>query len=43
MDYGFVGGWGICLGIKYGIVYNIKGRIGLVLELMDGKKYCIGM
>lgn len=42
IDYGFVGGWGIRLGTKYGTVYNTKGRVGLALELANGSKYCIG-
>ena len=42
VDYGFVGGWGIRLATKYGTVYNTKGKTGLALELVDGKKYCIG-
>lgn len=42
VDYGFVGGWGVRMGTKYGTVYNTKGRIGLALELTDGRKYCIG-
>lgn len=40
--YGFVGGWGIRLGTKYGTVYNIKGNIGLAVILKDGKKFLIG-
>jgi len=40
--YGFVGGWGIRLGTKYGTVYNIKGDIGLAIKLKDGKKLLIG-
>lgn len=40
--YGFVGGWGIRLGTKYGTVYNISGNIGLALELKSGKKILIG-
>jgi hypothetical protein len=42
IKYGFVGGWGIRLGTKYGPVYNIKGKIGLALELKTGKKLLIG-
>ena len=42
VDYGFVGGWGIRMGTKYGTVYNTKGKIGLALELTNGRKYCIG-
>ena len=42
VNYGFVGGWGIRLGTKYGTVYNIKGKIGLAIELNNGKKFLIG-
>ena len=26
LNYGFVGGWGIRIGTKYGTVYNMKGK-----------------
>jgi hypothetical protein len=42
LDYGFVGGWGIRLGTRYGTVYNISGRTGLAIELKNGRKLCIG-
>ncbi len=42
VDYGFVGGWGIRLGTKYGTVYNTKGSKGLAIELKNGKKFLIG-
>lgn len=42
VDYGFVGGWGIRIGTQYGTVYNTRGRIGLALEMKNGKKCCIG-
>ncbi|MGB1031850.1 MAG: hypothetical protein ACPGWM_04510 [Flavobacteriales bacterium] len=42
VEYGFVGGWGIRLGTKYGTVYNIKGKHGLSLELDNGTKLLIG-
>ncbi|MDF1695414.1 MAG: hypothetical protein P1U56_06265 [Saprospiraceae bacterium] len=42
ITYGFVGGWGIRLGTKYGVVYNVKGNKGLALTLVSGKKYLIG-
>lgn len=42
VDYGFVGGWGVRMGTKYGTVYNTKGKIGLALILKNGKKICIG-
>jgi len=42
LKYGFVGGWGIRLGTKYGTVYNISGDKGLALELKNGKKILIG-
>ena len=42
ITYGFVGGWGIRLGTKYGTVYNVKGNKGLALELKSGKKILIG-
>lgn len=42
LNYGFVGGWGIRILTKYGTVYNIKGNIGLAIELLNGKKMVIG-
>ena len=42
IKYGFVGGWGIRTGTKYGTVYNTRGNIGLKLELLNGKKLLIG-
>lgn len=42
VNYGFVGGWGIRLTYKYGTVYNVNGDKGLLLELENGKKVCIG-
>lgn len=42
VNYGFVGGWGVRLGTKYGTVYNTAGNKGLALILNNGKKICIG-
>lgn len=42
VNYGFVGGWGIRLGTKYGTVYNTSGNKGLAIELKNGKKICVG-
>jgi hypothetical protein len=42
VDYGFVGGWGIRLGTKYGTVYNIWGRLGMAIEMKNHRRYCIG-
>ncbi len=42
LQYGFVGGWGIRLGTKYGTVYNISGNKGLAMELKSGKKILVG-
>jgi hypothetical protein len=42
INYGFVGGWGIRLGTKYGTVYNVKGNKGLYIQLKNGKRVCIG-
>lgn len=42
IDYGFVGGWGIRLGTKYGTVYNTQGSEGLWLTLKDGNQVLIG-
>jgi len=42
INYGFVGGWGIRLGTKYGTVYNTKGKEGVWLHLKDGSKFVIG-
>ena len=42
VNYGFVGGWGLRIGTKYGTVYNVKGNMGLALTLKNGKKFLIG-
>ena len=42
VDYGFIGGWGIRYGSKYGTAYNVQGRMGLALELKNGKKLLVG-
>ena len=42
VNYGFVGGWGIRLGTKYGTVYNTEGNKGLAIELLNGTKFLIG-
>ncbi|MGE0569403.1 MAG: hypothetical protein AB7O73_15795 [Bacteroidia bacterium] len=42
IDYGFIGGWGIRLWTAYGTVYNIKGKMGLLVELKNGKTLVIG-
>lgn len=42
IDYGFVGGWGVRIGTKYGTVYNTQGSEGLLLTLENGKKVVIG-
>ena len=42
VHYGFVGGWGIRYGSKYGTVYNIRGAEGLAVVLKNGKKFLIG-
>ncbi len=42
IDYGFVGGWGIRLTIKYGTVYNVSGREGLALHLKNKQKIVVG-
>lgn len=42
LKYGFVGGWGVRYSSKYGTVYNTRGNIGLVLDLNNGKKICVG-
>jgi len=42
INYGFVGGWGVRFGTKYGTIYNTSGRFGLALKLKNGKKLCIG-
>jgi hypothetical protein len=41
VKYGFVG-YGIRLGSKHGIVYNIRGNKGLAIVLNNGKKFLIG-
>jgi hypothetical protein len=40
-DYGFVG-YGIRYGNKYGVVYNIKGRLGIAIEKNNGDKMVMG-
>jgi len=42
LNYGFVGGWGIRLGTRYGTVYNTSGRMGLAIVLINGRKFCVG-
>ncbi len=42
IDYGFVGGWGIRYFTKYGTVYNMKGKMGLLITLKEGKQFVIG-
>ncbi len=42
VNYGIIGGWGIRLWTNYGIIYNLRGNKGLVIELKDGKKFLIG-
>ena len=42
ITYGFVGGWGIRLGTRYGTVYNIRGREGLAVTLTDGRRFLVG-
>jgi len=41
VNYGFVG-YGIRIGSKHGIVYNVNGNKGLALKLKNGKKLVIG-
>lgn len=42
LDYGFVGGFGTRLSLRYGTVYNIWGKMGLALKLKNGSKLLIG-
>lgn len=42
VNYGFVGGWGVRLGTKYGTVYNASGKMGLAIVLKNGNKFCVG-
>ena len=42
VNYGFVGGWGIRFGTKFGTVYNTRGNKGLAIELINGEKFLIG-
>lgn len=42
IKYGFIGGYGIRISMKYGTVYNVKGNKGLAITLKNGKKYLIG-
>ncbi len=42
LNYGFIGGWGIRLWTKHGTVYNAKGKMGLAVQLKNGKRYIIG-
>lgn len=42
LDYGFVGGWGIRIWTKYGIVYNTSGSKGMAIVPKKGKKFLVG-
>lgn len=42
INYGFVGGWGIRYGTKYGTVYNVSGKKGLAIKLKNNKRFVIG-
>ncbi|MFT5513333.1 MAG: hypothetical protein ACI8SE_001740 [Bacteroidia bacterium] len=42
VDYGFLGGWGFRYSKKYGMVYNVTGRIGMAITLVNNKKFVIG-
>ncbi len=42
VQYGFVGGYGIRLTKKFGTVYNMSGKWGLLIVLKGGKKFCVG-
>lgn len=42
VNYGFVGGYGIRLTHKFGTVYNMSGRWGLLIYLEGGKRFCVG-
>ncbi len=41
VKYGF-SGFGIRISLKYGTIYNIKGKNGLFIELKNGEKILIG-
>ena len=43
IDYGFIGGYGIRYTSTYGTVYNARGRTGVQLELVSGKRVVIGI
>lgn len=36
------GGWGLKGGLKSGLAFNVSGKIGLQLELKNGKRILIG-
>lgn len=42
INYGFVGGYGVRLTMKYGTVYNVRGKEGLFVKLKNGKTFIIG-
>ena len=42
LDYGFVGGWGVIIGTKFGTVYNTSGSLGLRVKLKNNKKFLVG-
>lgn len=42
VDYGFVGGWGVRVGTKFGTVYNTQGSMGLHIVVKDGTNVVIG-
>ncbi|HHH54139.1 MAG TPA: hypothetical protein ENK91_10805 [Bacteroidetes bacterium] len=41
IKYGF-SGFGIRISLKYGTIYNMKGKYGLFIELKNGEKILIG-
>jgi hypothetical protein len=43
LDYGFIGGWVVRIGTKYGTVYNTSGSKGMAVVLKNNKKFLIGI
>lgn len=42
VNYGFVGGYGIRITHRFGTVYNMSSKRGLLVYLKSGKRFCVG-
>ncbi len=41
VNYGFVG-YGVRYSFKYGVIYNISGKLGVLIKFTNGKQLVIG-